>query len=262
VFRPVERWQINGNLSTGYRMPNVDDIGKLFESIPGNVTIPNPGLTPEYAWNFELGIVKNLPNLFRLELNGFYTILNNAIVRRPFSLNGEDSILFNGTLSRVEALQNLARATVHGIQLSAAWSINRYLSVETHANWISGKETDDVKNEQVPLRHAPPFYGSSSVKYRYKKLMIKGSAFYNSIITNSNLAPSEKAKTDIYAVDADGKPYSPGWYTLNLNATYALNKNLLLSTGWENITNMRYRPYSSGIVAGGANFIVSLRANW
>lgn len=75
VFRPAEGWQLNGNISTGYRMPNVDDIGKLFESVPGNISVPNPDLTPEYAWNFEMGIIKTIPNKFRIELNGFYTIL-------------------------------------------------------------------------------------------------------------------------------------------------------------------------------------------
>ena len=88
VFRPAEGWQLNGNVSTGYRMPNVDDIGKLFESVPGNVSVPNPDLIPEYAWNFELGIIKNIPNKFRIELNAFHTILDNAIVRRFSTFNG------------------------------------------------------------------------------------------------------------------------------------------------------------------------------
>jgi hemoglobin/transferrin/lactoferrin receptor protein len=74
VFRPAETWQLNGNISSGYRMPNVDDIGKLFESVPGNLTIPNPELGPEYAWNFEAGVIKNIPKKFRLELNIFHTI--------------------------------------------------------------------------------------------------------------------------------------------------------------------------------------------
>ena len=129
--------------------------------------------------------------------------------------------------------------------------------MQTHANWISGKETDDIKNEQVPLRHAPPFYGSTLLRYRIKKIFVEASAQYNSQIKNKDLAPSEQLKTDIYAKDADGKPYSPGWYTLNLKASYQLIKNLSITAGWENITNQRYRPYSSGIVAAGSNFIVS-----
>jgi len=261
VFRPQETWQLNANISTGYRMPNVDDIGKLFESTPGNITVPNPGLTPEYAWNFEVGIVKNIAQKFRLELNGFHTILTDAIVRRPFTFNGQDSIDFNGTLSRVEALQNVAKATVWGLQASMEVFFENNLSFRSHANWISGKETDDVNDEQVPLRHAPPFYGSSYIRYQKNRFTIEASCIYNSEIKFEDLAPSEQAKTNIYAIDKNGNPYSPGWYTLNLKVSWQLTKNLLVTSGWENITNQRYRPYSSGIVAAGSNFIFGIRGS-
>lgn len=262
VYRPAETWQLNGNVSTGYRMPNVDDIGKLFESAPGNLTIPNPNLSPEYAWNFEIGIIKNIPQKFRIELNGFHTILTDAIVRRPTTFNGQDSIEFDGELSRVEALLNVARATVWGFQASVEVYLAKNLALQTNANFISGKETDDVNDEQVPLRHAPPFYGSSSLRYTWKKLFVEASAFYNSKIDFDDMAPTERAKPDIYAQDENGDPYSPGWYTLNLKASYQLIKNLAVTAGWENITDQRYRPYSSGIVASGSNFIVSLRATF
>jgi hemoglobin/transferrin/lactoferrin receptor protein len=261
VLRAGEGWQVNGLFSTGYRMPNVDDVGKLFETVPGIITVPNPGLKPEYAFNYELGIVKHFTGKFRLEVNSFYTILSDAIVRRPFTFNGEDSIDFDGLRSGVEALQNVAKATVWGLQASSEIFFTQNLSLQTHANWITGKETDDVKNEQVPLRHAPPFYGSTLLRYRISKLFIEGSSFYNSQVKNSDLSPTEQAKTDIYATDDNGKPYAPGWYTLNLRASYQLTKNILLTTGWENITNQRYRPYSSGIVAAGSNFIVAVRVS-
>lgn len=262
VFRPAEGWQLNGNFSTGYRMPNVDDIGKLFESAPGNLTVPNPDLKPEYALNFEVGIVKNIPNKFRIELNGFHTILNDAIVRRPFTFNGQDSVEFDGELSRVEALQNVAKATVWGFQASVQVYLSGDLSFITHANLVTGEETDDVNDEQVPLRHAPPFYGSSFLRYNWKKLFVEFSAFYNSEVAFGDMAPTERAKPDIYARDKDDNPYSPGWYTFNLKASYQLIRNLMVTAGWENFTDQRYRPYSSGIVAAGSNFIASLRATF
>jgi hemoglobin/transferrin/lactoferrin receptor protein len=262
VFRATETWQLNANFSTGYRMPNVDDIGKLFESAPGNITVPNPHLRSEYALNYEAGIIKNINEKLRVELNLFHSLLNNAIVRRVSSFNGQDSILFDGVLSRVETLQNVAKATVWGLQLSGEVHISKRLSVQSHANWITGKETDDNSNIQVPLRHAPPFYGSTLIKYRWKKLYAEVSALYNSEISNKKLAPVEQAKTDIYAKDRNGNPYSPGWYTINIKTSYDLTGNLLLTAGWENITNQRYRPYSSGIVAAGSNFIFSLRASF
>lgn len=262
VYRPTESWQLNGNISTGYRMPNVDDIGKLFESVPGNITVPNPELSSEYAWNFEVGIIKNIIKKFRFEINAFHTILNDAIVRRPTTFNGQDSILFNGVKSRVEALQNVAKATVTGLQISVQVFSTKGFSFQTHANWITGKETGNAKNEQVPLRHAPPFYGSTLLRYRSKKISAEISAQYNSQVKNKDLAPSEQAKKEIYAKDAAGKPYSPGWYILNLKTSYQLIKNLLLTAGWENMTNQRYRPYSSAIVSAGGNFIISTRLSF
>lgn len=262
VYRPAEGWQLNAHAATGFRMPNVDDIGKLFETVTGVVTVPNPGLGPEYAWNLEAGVVRQVPGRWRLELAVFHTWLQNAIVRRPSTFNGADSIIFNNILSQVESLQNVARATVAGIQFSSQVYFTPELSLTTHANWITGKETDEVINEQVPLRHAPPFYGSTLIQYRDKKWTAEINCQYNSTIRNENLAPSEKSKTEIYAKDRNGKPYAPGWYTLNLKGSWQFSPRLLATAGWENLTNRRYRPYSSGIVAPGSNLILSVRVSW
>ena len=259
VYRPTGSWQWNGNISTGYRMPNVDDIGKLFESVPGNITVPNPELSPEYAWNFELGIIKYLPNKFRLELTGFHTILTDAIVLRPSLFNGYDSIEFEGTLSRVQQLQNVAKATVWGLQAGIEFYFNPGFLWQTQANWTTGKETDDVNNEQVPIRHAPPFYGHSLIRYRKEKWTFETSFIYNGEVSHNKLAPSEKGKLGIYAINDIGLPYSPRWYTWNVKSTFRLNKHLAITAGWENITNRRYRPYSSGIAAAGSNLIFSLQ---
>lgn len=262
VYRPNETIQINGNLSTGYRMPNVDDVGKLFESVPGNLTVPNPALESEYAWNAELGTVLKLSDKLKIELNVFNTWLNNAITLRPYQFNGQDSVEFNGVKSRVQALQNVSKATVWGVQTSVHYKISRDLFIQSFANWINGKETDDTKNMQVPLRHAPPFYGNTNLRYSRDKLFIEFSAAYNGEVSAADLAPVEQAKTDIYAKDADGKPYSPGWYTLNLKASYQVDPKTSFTVGWENITNQRYRPYSSGIVAAGSNLIFAVRRSF
>lgn len=260
VYRPTETWQLNANISTGFRFPNIDDAGKTFESTPGNLTVPNPELKPEYAWNAELGAVKSISKKLKIELTAFYTILDNAIVRRPYTFNGSDSIDFNGEKLGIEALQNAAKATVWGFQAGIEIYLTKALVLQSNANWIEGKETDDLKNEQVPLRHAPPFYGNTNLRYRFNKLFIELSSFYNSEIKNKDLAPTEQAKPEIYAKDENGKPYSPSWYTLNVKASYQFSKHLLLTAGWENITNQRYRPYSSGIVSAESNFIISVRA--
>ncbi|MFZ9718264.1 MAG: TonB-dependent receptor plug domain-containing protein [Chitinophagaceae bacterium] len=259
VYRVSPGWQINANMATGFRMPNVDDIGKLFETAAGIVTVPNPALRSEYAWNYELGLARNASYALQWEANIFYTKLNHAIIRRPASFNGADSIRFMGVMSRVESLQNAAYATVWGVQLSVSWQANEKLKFISHANWISGNETDDRNSVQVPLRHAPPFYGTSIARYQEKKWMGELSAVYNSTVTNEKLAPSEQAKPEIYAKHPQGRPYAPGWAVWNVRVSYQASAGFMVTAAWENITNQLYRPYSSGIVAAGSNLILSLK---
>ena len=47
-------------MTTAFRAPNIDDIGKIFESEPGLVVVPNGKLKPEYAYGGELGVTVNL----------------------------------------------------------------------------------------------------------------------------------------------------------------------------------------------------------
>ncbi len=261
VYRPAKFWQINANVSSGFRIPNIDDMGKLFESNPGNVVMPNPNLESEYAWNFEVGTAYRNTGKLVVEWNIFHTRLKNALVRRPDSFQGQDSILIDGVNSRVETLQNIGLATVVGFQFMAEWWFAKQASLYTTANLIDGRETDDIKNEQVPLRHAPPFFGQSGIRWKWKNLNTEFFAQYNGEVSHENLAPVEKAKTFIYAKDALGRTYSPGWYTLNFRAGYSFGK-VTLNTSWENMTNQRFRPYSNGIVAPGSNWVISLRVSF
>jgi hemoglobin/transferrin/lactoferrin receptor protein len=44
-----------------------------------------------------------------------------------------------------------------------------------------------------------------------------------------------------------------------MKAMYKFGDNFILTAGVENILDIRYRPYSSGIVAPGRNFIVGIK---
>lgn len=262
VYRFAQGWQMNAVIASGFRMPNIDDIGKVFESAPGIVVVPNVNLKPEYAWNMEWGIQYNQPQKFNVYLNVFYTWLNNALTRRPYLFNGQDSIVFDGTRSRVEAIQNVASAKVWGMQAGWQLYLSPSLSWQTKLNVVKGKETDDSRNIQVPLRHAPPFFGSTQLQFEKKGWTVQLLLDYNSEIANKDLAPSEQTKTAIYAIDQNGNPFAPSWYTMNVKANYRFSSQVSAQLGWENMTNQRYRPYSSGVVAAGSNIIASVRVSF
>jgi hemoglobin/transferrin/lactoferrin receptor protein len=84
-------------------------------------------------------------------------------------------------------------------------------------------------------------------------------ANYNNELSFNQLAPSEIEKDYIYASDANGNPYAPSWVTLNLRTQYHFNDATTITASVENITDQRYKTYSSGIAAAGRNFILALK---
>jgi hemoglobin/transferrin/lactoferrin receptor protein len=260
VFRPAETWQINAHVSTGFRAPNIDDIGKIFDSEPGSVIVPNPNLDPEYAYNFELGVHKLFSDKLKLDVAGYYTMLDDAMARRDFTHNGQDSVMYDGTLSQVQAIQNVAHATVWGIQASIELQISPSLNLTSHINYQNGEE-DTEDGGKVPIRHVAPTFGSTHLTYSPDKFKLDLYADYNGEISYSNLAPSERGKPHLYASDPNGNPYSPGWYTVNVKTSYEVSDEISFHFGLENITNQRYRPYSSGIAAPGRNIILAVRGH-
>jgi hemoglobin/transferrin/lactoferrin receptor protein len=258
VYAPSADWQINVNLSTGFRAPNIDDIGKVFDSEPGSVIVPNTGLKPEYAWNAEAGLRRSIAGVLTLEITGFALLLQDAMVRREFQLNGQDSMIYDGVMSRVLAIQNAARAQVLGLQANLEAQLPYGLVFTANFTYQNGWEELD-EGGTAPLRHAVPWFGVARLQYRRQRLLAELNAVFQSPVAFGQLPPSERSKPQLYARDADGNPWSPGWATLNLKANWQATGFLLLSAGLENLADVRYRPYSSGISAPGRNAIVSLR---
>ncbi len=261
VYQLNEKTVFRMNASTAFRSPNVDDIGKVFDSEPGGVVVPNPGLQAEYAYNGDIGMTKIFGDVVKFDLTGYYTILQNAVVRRDFTLNGMDSIIYDGQLSQVQALQNAASATVYGVQTGLEINFTHGFLLSTRFNFQYGEEeTDD--GTVSPSRHAAPWFGITRFSYKHKNLRIELNAQYQGAREHDELSIGERSKEEIYALDADGNTYAPAWYTLNLKMNYRITDALSMSGGVENITDQRYRPYSSGLSGAGRNFILAITAHF
>ena len=258
VYRPGRSWLIRANLSTGFRAPNIDDIGKVFDSEPGAVVVPNPELGAEYAYNGELSFSRVFGGKLQLDLTAYYTLLDDALVRRNATLNGQDSIVYDGTLSRVQSIQNIAQARVWGLQLGLEAKLPSGLSVQAHLNIQEGEELQE-EGPNVPLRHAAPYFGVLRLRYEKEAFRIEMSAQYHSSFSFEELPPSEQEKPHIYAMDSQGRPFSPAWYTVDFRALYQVSKQFSISVGLENLTDQRYRPYSSGLAGAGRNVVLSGR---
>ena len=254
VFRPVKGSQINLNLSSGFRAPNLDDIAKVFDSEPGGVVVPNEDLKPEYAYNLDLGWIQDFNTKVKFEISGFYTLLKDAMVRREYQFNRQSLILYDGEMSKVFAVVNAREATIYGGSVDLVAKLSKSLSFKTDFTYMKGKD-----DEGMPIRHVPPYYGG--IHLQYESSFFNGDFYflYNGKITNNNLAPEEQPKTHMYELDEAGLPYSPSWYTLNFKMSIKPTKFVTVQGGVENILNVRYRPYSSGNVAPGRNKFVAVK---
>jgi len=248
------QWKLNA--STAFRAPNIDDIGKVFDSEPGSVVVPNDNLKPEYAYGGEIGLLLNFDNIVIIDLGTYYTFLDNALVRRNFTLNGESEIIYDGELSSVQAIQNASKSWIYGFELGLKVNFSKTVKLTSQYNVIGGSEEDD--RIEVPVRHVTPNFGNTHLIYNKNRILVDGFINFNGELSYNQLAPSEKEKGFLYAKDDNGNPYSPSWYTLNLRTQYQFKNSLRLTCALENITDQRYKTYSSGIASPGRNFIISL----
>ena len=247
-------WRLN--LGTAFRAPNIDDVGKVFDSEPGSVVVPNPDLKPEYAYNADIGVSLNFDTVVKLDFAGFYTILEDALIRRDFSLDGESKIVYQGELSTIQAIQNASRAQVYGFEAGLEVAFSKALKLSSQYNITKGFAQDQQGNKEA-LRHAAPAYGNTHLFYKKAKLTLDAFVEYNGQFDFEDLAPSQQNNAFLYAADQNGNPYAPKWHTLNFSAQYKYSKSLQLNATLENITDQRYRPYSSGLSAPGRNLIVA-----
>ena len=254
---PKENLQITVNGSTGFRAPNIDDIGKIFDSEPGAVVVPNTDLEPEYAYNAEVGVQRNFNDKLVLKGTAYYTYLVDALVRRNYLFAGLSQINYNGELSNVQAIQNAAKAYVYGFEFGLEAFLSDQWSLASNLTLTEGSEEEEDGTDS-PGRHVPPTFGDFHVIWKNQRFKTDVFLNYNGEIGFENLAASERAKTYIYATDSDGNPFSPSWYTLNFRSQLTISNALKASFNLENFTDQRYRSYSSGIAAPGINLILGL----
>jgi len=259
LAKPFESTQLSANLSTAFRSPNVDDIGKVFDSEPGAVTVPNPDLKAETVYSADVNLNQRIAEALNLDISVYYNYLDNAMVRRNFTLGGQDSIVYDGEMSQVQAIQNAAFAKIYGIHAGLSVVFPLGFSFRSDVNWQKG--TEELEDGSTsPSRHAPPLFGFARLSYKMKAWEIQLSSNFSDGFDFSELPDDEKGKPEIYATDSNGNPYSPKWMIYSLKSTWEFNKNWQFTAGVENLLDKRYRPYSSGIVAAGRNIQFSVRS--
>ena len=261
IFTPDEEFAITLGYSSGFKAPNLDDAARLFESGNGSLVVPNQNLAPEYAHNIDFGVRYNEDNKIVLSGNLFYTSLFNAIVMDRYTYNGDDSTLFYGTKMPIVALQNSASAKIYGFAGNAKINLTDELIASGSVTYTAGRYdavgTKDNGLAVVPMDHIPPVFGRLGLQYLQPKYNLEVYSLFNGRKALSDYNPLPASEDNLqYAIAGYG---TPGWITLNVKGTYAINPRWTLQGGVENIFDTHYRTFASGISAPGVNAILALR---
>ena len=149
TYRPNKKLQINSLISSGFRNPNIDDIGKIRES-SGILLVPNSFLKPEYAYTFESGIkIRSNNQKSYLDLRGFSTLVSRHIVRSDFivfsdtSTENLNTIIYNGDEVLTQANKNLGNRFIFGLCLDGEVSLGNLMKIYGGVNFTSSDKNSD-----------------------------------------------------------------------------------------------------------------------
>jgi hemoglobin/transferrin/lactoferrin receptor protein len=251
-----ESYGISSNFTTAYRVPNIDDLSKIFESSSDVVIIPNETLKAEHANTLDFSIrhITHHPK-WQWSLNAYNTWLNQFIALAPAQVNGTDSLSFDGALAPVVSAQNQEGGYIRGAQFNMTHNINLHWRAELGANITKGRFVNN--KQESPMDHIPPMMANASLSFIQEKWMMQLNGQYQGW-----------KKISDYRLDAeDNESYAtsegtPAWMIFNVRAQVQCAQQSQIIVGVDNILDTQYRLFASGINSPGRNFYLSYKFNF
>lgn len=253
-YNATESSRFNINISSGFRAPNLDDVGKIFDPFDGALVVPNGDISPEYINNFDAQWQQRFGKNVIVEIGGYYSLANNLIKRAKSTLLGQDSIAYEGDIVGIYANANAGKAYIAGGHAELNIIDNKGNFSTKHS--IAYTRGHDITND-VPLGHIPPLYGRHEINHRYKRFNHTLSLEWNAKKPASQYSASEDKQNEAF-----NQLYTPAWFILNYQFKIELNKSFNLVAGIDNILDYHYLPFSSGISAPGRNFKLQIGASF
>ena len=265
VTRTKNNWQINAAFSSGFRSPNIDDMGKIREN-RGILSVPNKELKPEYAYSSELGLTKfsnDKSNVFSLNL--YYTHIANHINRDYFQILNDNStidsntILYNFEEVKTMANVNLGRAYIYGFSFDSESTIFKNIYFKSNITYTEGGSVQRPE----PLPSISPLFGSFYLKWIKSNLKMQLAYKFSGSKNPEDYSKGGEdglEETPILSyVDKIPQYYGmPSWGVLKLSSSYKLSNNFKATLILDNIFDIHYREFASGISSPGRNLNIVL----
>jgi outer membrane receptor protein involved in Fe transport len=240
LFHLNKQQSVYTSFSTGYRTPNIDDMGTL-GLVDFRYEIPAYNLKPEKTYNTELGYRFSNKKI-QASVAIFYMQLTNLITR--VQVAGEQVGGYN-----VYTKENSQESFLRGAEFSFDYEFTSCFLLKSGASYAYGQNTS--RNE--PMRRIPPFNGRVLLEYHKAKWQ----ACFENLFAGKQgrLAQGDKDDNRI------AKGGTAGWDIINLYGGYVADK-YAIRIGLQNLLDKDYRTHGSGINAIGRSGWLALQVNF
>ncbi len=254
-WSPIQRMGLHAVLSTAFRNPNVDDVGKV-RAKDGYALLPSDNVRPERLSGFEFGGRWRSPNQ-RLGAQAalYLTGLRDAIaavdtVLTDVSGAQVETIVVEGDTNRIQVNANIGRASIRGTQWRIFYRPSSGWRVEATANFTRGT---DVRTN-APLAHIPPMFGRVAAERTWDWLSMEAHLLWSGRKAAEAYGPGA---TDNLAEALPAG--TPAWWTIGVDCEGRLTERMTVAAGVHNILDRHYKVFASGISAPGRDFRCSVR---
>ncbi len=252
VWKGLDKASVRMNVASGFRAPNIDDIGKVFDSRAGSLIVPNPSLAPMYVTTAEVGMDASPLSWLTLTATYYHSWLRDLMQVGPSTYDGSDSIVYNGVMSAVTSLQNVGGGWIDGVSLGAQVTCSD-VTVDLQASVATGRD-----NNGAVLLHIVPAFGQVRLTWRpFQGAQLIGEARWSAAWTRS-MIPTAEFTLGVHYTDIG----LPSWTVGNIRASYDISRWLIAQASVENIFDLQYRSAGSGISAPGRNIMLALRCRF
>lgn len=237
LYKIAEKKSVYISFSSGYRAPNIDDLGTL-GIVDFRYELPTYHLEPEKSQHTELGYKfqsKKISGTF----SAYYMHLSNLITR--VKLAGE---IINGY--PVYQKENTESAYIKGFEAENSIVLNKHIYLTSGLSYTYGQSL----SRKEPLRRIPPFNGRIAGTYRKQKWSLSSEFMFAS--KQTRLAQGDKEDNRI------GINGTAGWEVFNFYGGYQLPA-VQFSMGLQNLFNKDYRTHGSGINGVGRSVWVAVK---
>ena len=229
-LKVTKKLHLYGNVGTGFRSPNIDDMGTL-GIVDFRFETPQYGLLPEYSFNKELGLkYKSAKSQFNVCV--FHNAMSGLISRIKA---GSDSMQGYPVYQK----QNVGSSLIYGAELD--WKH------EWGGHWVFGGGGSLIVGNNItgnePMRRIPPAMCNAVLRYK-----LNGSVSFSMNIIGAR-AQLRLAKGDIQD-NRIGPAGTPGYFTGDLRCEMNF-KRATVDIAILNLRNQRYKTHGSGIYGMG-----------